>query len=234
MPRGAYAHLCRLPTQKSAPRPVTSTGSCPGACAASTRTGTPARGAARRRSAATGNSRAVAEVIWSTMTSRVRRVQPARTASTTSSSVGASGSGATRCTAPVRRAQVARRRVRTAPYPWSVVTISSPGCRSSDCEHDGDAGGRVADQGAAVRVGAEEGGEVPAGVRDPVGQPRVKNRSGLASISSRSRCWARCTPIGTAPNEPWLRWATAGSSEKSSRAPGIGFGRASGSVAATV
>ena len=54
--------------------------------------------------------------------------------------------------------------------------------------------------------------------------PLSKKRIGLLSISSRRRCCARWTPIGTAPSEPWLRWATAGSREKSSRAPGSGSG----------
>ena len=41
VPRGAYAHLWKLPTQKSAPVPPTSTGSMPGAWAPSTATGMP-------------------------------------------------------------------------------------------------------------------------------------------------------------------------------------------------
>ncbi len=53
------------------------------------------------------------------------------------------------------------------------------------------------------------------------GRLAVNHRSGFVSISSRRCCWARWTGTGTAPNDPWLRWAVAGSSVKSRRAPGI-------------
>ena len=47
--------------------------------------------------------------------------------------------------------------------------------------------------------------------------PRVKKAIGFASISSRSRCWARWTGRGTAPYEPWLRCVVCRSSVKSAR-----------------
>src|SRR5207247_5444228 len=69
--RGAKAHLCRLPTKKSAPSVSTSRDSEPGACAPSTSSGTPVSRRARAIRA-TGNRRAVEEVVRSTITSLVR------------------------------------------------------------------------------------------------------------------------------------------------------------------
>src|SRR5690349_3328693 len=69
LPRGVYAHLCRLPIQWSAPSAAMSSWSWPGAWAASTSTGAPAAVAAAA-AAATGTTVAVGEVIRSMTTSR--------------------------------------------------------------------------------------------------------------------------------------------------------------------
>ena len=74
-----------------------------------------------------------------------------------------------------------------------------------------DAGGRVRDEGEAVRVGAEEGARpVRAASSCPSSSPPRK-RTGSASSRSRARAGPPARGAGQAPNEPWLRKVTSGS-----------------------
>ena len=224
VPRGAYAHLCRLPTQKSAPMLATGVGSMPGACAASTRTGTPcSRATADDRGGRQEPGGGRGELVDDEQPGPAGAQAGADDLRRSRSSVAASGTGRIRLTAPVRRHSAATARL-TAPYPWSVLRTSSPGR------------GRATGGPRRRRWWRCPPGRVPSGsaprnaarcrrvcaIRST--RPWVKNRSGLASISSRSRCWARCTPIGTAPNEPWLRWRPPGRGRRAGGRPGIGSG----------
>ncbi len=60
--------------------------------------------------------------------------------------------------------------------------------------------------------------------RKPAATPRASSSSaqnfrarlfiGFASTKRRNSSWALCTGIGTAPKEPWFRWATDGSRDQ--------------------
>ena len=53
-----------------------------------------------------------------------------------------------------------------------------------------------------------------------VGSSRLKKRTGLLSIRCRQDCCSSRTGVGTAPYDPWLRWATVGSSGHMARISG--------------
>ena len=82
--------------------------------------------------------------------------------------------------------------------------------RADDRVH---AAGRVRDQPQVVRVGADERPDRPAHLGE-VAVELAGRGTGPAARSSRSRHsrWTARTSVGQAPNEPWLRNVTSGSS----------------------
>ena len=168
VPRGANAHLCRLPTQKSAPMPAPGWTSCPGRARRRPARGTPC-------SRATPAMRGDREELGGRRGDLIDDEQPGPPGSQAGADRlhdlarrwrpgGAAGPGdragaaAPADARPRRRTVVGGQHLVTG---LSVPATGAPRRRRWWCWPPG----------AAVRVGAEEGGQVPAGVREAVEQP---------------------------------------------------------------
>ena len=178
-PLGAHSHLCPLPVQYAAPRAARSTGTIPGACAPSTSVSTPLRSSSRT-SAATGITRAVGDVTWLTSARRVRGVTASRNASTTCDwsrdRERHPDDDDGRAIPLGRRPEGVERGV--------VLVIAGEelvaGAEAPRCQDRGDAGGGVGDEREAVRVRAQEGGDIAAGVIEMPLQLAVEEADRLA------------------------------------------------------
>ena len=122
---------------------------------------------------------AVGLVTWLTSTSRVRSVTTARIASRASagSAIG-NGIRATTTLAP-SRAATARIALIVALYSWSLVSSSSPGAEAQRLQHGVDAGRGVRHERQAVRVGAQEAGDLQPGGVEQTAQLAAQEADGL-------------------------------------------------------
>src|SRR5205807_2185274 len=173
----------------------------------------------------TGKTSPVGLVTWSSSTSRVRGVTLPSTASVTCAGPAmGQGTAATTTFAPCLSCQ--RRALRQALYAWSVVSSSSPGCKSSE---------RMTVFTPVVAFGtkARSSGSAPMNsastARASSSKPsssRARNCSGCRSIRARSSACASSTGRGQAPKEPWLRKSIRGSRVQwRARSPTLRLGR---------
>jgi hypothetical protein len=209
-PLGPHSHLWPLPVQYAAPSAETSSGSSPGAWAASTSVSTPSRSSSRTM-VSIGKTRPLGLVTWLTSASRVRGVTAASSASTTSSGWRIGSRIRARTTRAFARSATASSALSVALYSWSSVSSSSPGRSRSEAR-------TVATPVVALGTGTSPSGSAcrkAATLRRAsstrVSSSRVRNRIGFASSSATSARWSSRMGRGQAPYVPCVRYVTSGS-----------------------
>ena len=204
------AHLWKFPTQKSAPEDSICGSSMPGTCAPSTSRAAP-RAWVISATLRIGKTRAVGELTWSRTTTRVLGVMWSPSAATTSSSEAVTA----RLTVTTRPVRVLGEPPGSQPHgPIGVIgehdlVATSQPQSGQDCA---DSCSGVGDQGQ-TRLDPRRGtlprrDELP---RSRGGAPGGGTPSDWHRPDVPQSAWADRTTRGTAPKEPWLRWARDGS-----------------------